>query len=79
LRVQLREWNTAGAFDHEPELKERIEQFVNKDYTYFTGTEFLNNELNEMHNVINDSWSTINDFIFLKFKELLQAQLAYLN
>jgi Zn-dependent protease with chaperone function len=79
LRVQLREWNTTGAFDHEPELKERIEQFVNKDYTYFTGTEFLNNELNEMHNVINDSWSTINDFIFLKFKELLQAQLVYLN
>jgi Zn-dependent protease with chaperone function len=79
LRVQLREWSAAGAFDHEPELKERIAQFVNKDYTYFTGTEFLNNELNEMHNIITDSWAAINDFIFLKFKELLQAQLLYLN
>lgn len=79
LRVQLKEWSAAGAFEHEPELKERIAQFVYTDYTYFTGTEFLNNELNEMHNVVNDSWSAINDFIYLKFKELLQAQLLYLN
>jgi hypothetical protein len=60
-------------------VKEQIEQFVNKNYTYFTGTEFLNNELNEMHNIVNESWSAINDFIFLKFKELLQVQLPYLN
>jgi Zn-dependent protease with chaperone function len=79
LRTLLNKWMGAGAFDHEPELKNQILQFVHKDYTYFTGTEFLNNELNEMHNVVNESWSAINDFIFLQFKKLLQTQLPYLQ
>ncbi|OQP64716.1 hypothetical protein A3860_18310 [Niastella vici] len=79
LKVLLGKWMTAGAFDNSPVLKEQIQQFQHKDYAYFTGKEFLNDELNELHRIINESWSAINKFNFRKFKGLLQAQLPYLN
>lgn len=79
LKRYLRQWMNAGAYDHSAVLKEKVQQFLDGSFTYFTGTEFYNNELNELHNVINESWRAINNYLFRKFKSLLQAQLVYLN
>jgi Zn-dependent protease with chaperone function len=75
----LRQWMVTGAFDYSLVLKEKVQHFIDSRYTYFTGTEFYNNELNDLHGIINESWRAINDHIFRKFKSLLQAQLVFLN
>jgi len=79
LKSYLRDWMAAGAFSHSTILKGKVTNFIDSSYSYFSGTEFFNNELNEMHNVINESWHAINAQIFRRFKSLLQAQLPYLN
>ncbi|THU33490.1 hypothetical protein FAM09_25415 [Niastella caeni] len=78
-KKHIRQWITAGAFDYSPVLKEKVQKFLDSQYVYFSRNEFYNNELNELHNLANESWSAINDFVFRKFKSLLQAQLPYLN
>jgi len=79
LKVYLKNWMEAGAFDNSPLFKERVQQFRDSSYTYFSDREFLNNELNDLQHVITESWGDINDHIFRKFKNLLQAQQVYLN
>jgi Zn-dependent protease with chaperone function len=75
-KQNLRQWMAAGAFDYSAVLKDRVQQFLNGQYEYFTGKEFLNNELNELQYVVNESWRAISNFIFRKFKGLLQLQLT---
>jgi Zn-dependent protease with chaperone function len=79
LKVYLRNWQQAGAFEASSVLKEKVQQFCNSQYAYFSEKEFFNNELNELQRVVIESWTAINDLIFQKFKSLLQVQQAYLD
>ncbi|AEW01757.1 hypothetical protein A4D02_07060 [Niastella koreensis] len=78
LKVYLKTWMESGAFDHSHTFKGRVQQFINSSYTYFSDREFFNNELNELQQVSTESWGDINEHIFRKFKNLLQAQQVYL-
>lgn len=71
----LKRWLAAGAFDHDPEEKNRTEKFVQSNYEYFSGTSFFENELSELNGLCNESWSCVNVFLFEKFKAILESQL----
>lgn len=79
FKRKLQYWIEEDAFAAEPALIVRIKKFVESDYAYFGETSFFENELQEMHSLCNESWVTLSNFIFRKFKGILVKQLSYLN
>jgi Zn-dependent protease with chaperone function len=75
----LRTWLPAGAFDNSPALKQKVQQFLQSNYAYFSDKQFFNNELNELHNTAAEAWQAVNEFLFRKFKGLLEVQVAFID
>jgi Zn-dependent protease with chaperone function len=71
----LKRWLALGVFDQEAEEKKQIEKFADSNYVYFSGTSFFEGELGELNRLCNASWSSVNTFLFGKFKSILAAQL----
>jgi hypothetical protein len=74
FKEHLRTWLASGAFDDSQHLKEDIQKFLQSNYVYFSGQDFFNNELDDLHRLGNESWNQINHFLFRKFKSLLEMQ-----
>jgi Zn-dependent protease with chaperone function len=69
----LKYWLAAGAFD--AETRASAEKFIASDYRYFAANSFFENELTELNDLSNDSWTAITHFLFNQFKTILEFQL----
>ena len=74
LKDDLKYWLAAGAFDDEIELKEEIKKFLDADYQYFFGQNFLENELNDLSRIVQESWNGIYNHNFSQFKTITEIQ-----
>jgi len=79
LKGTLAQWLQKSAFDNNQPLKEKITQFSNAQYQYFSGSSFFSNELGDIHQVINSSLDELNNFQFRNFKRILEYQLTLLQ
>ena len=76
IKPMLERWTKDGAFDLAPIYKTEVQAFLSKNFEYFSGESFFNEELNTMHMILNEGWRHINDFQFRKLKEILEMQAA---
>jgi len=74
LKEGWRLWLSAGVFEKDIELRERIKKFLSADYQYFANNSFFEQELNELNHLIQESWNSINNFIFSSFKSITEMQ-----
>jgi hypothetical protein len=63
------------AFSKDPELLAKATKFINSNYAYFGTSSFFENELQTLHSLSNESWNAISNFMFAKFKAILEKQL----
>ena len=75
LKKKMQEWLNIGIYNDDPAGKNKIEKFISSNYEYFSGSSFFDNELAELNQLCNESWVAVNDFLFLKFKTMLEKQL----
>ena len=71
----LKYWLSVDAFTLDLETKAAAGKFITSDYKYFGANSFFENELIELNKLCNDSWSSVNNFLFLQFKSILELQL----
>ena len=76
FKKQMQDWLSEGICDENPSGKTRIELFIAGNYEYFSGKEFLENELTELNELCNESWTMVNVFLFRKFKSILERQVT---
>jgi Zn-dependent protease with chaperone function len=79
FKTELNEWMAAGAFESDAALKPSVQKFLSSEYQYFSGTTFFDNELNELNNLVRDSWNCINGYVFSLFKAIAETQASILN
>jgi Zn-dependent protease with chaperone function len=75
MKPLLRLWNAQGLFDTDELLKSKVKNFVDADYRYFVKSSFLDNELNTLHQVINETPVLLTIAQSKSFKDILQLQL----
>ena len=78
FRQDLAAWTAAGAFAGNEALKAKAESFAAKDYQYFDGATFMENELKELNELMSESWSAVCRFLFEEFKSILITQASLL-
>ena len=71
----LKYWLSVDAFTLDLETKAAADKFITSDYKYFGANSFFENELIELNKLCSDSWSSVNNFLFLQFKSILELQL----
>jgi hypothetical protein len=78
LKTQLRILTDDGIITKEgnSKLYNTIEQFMNRNYSYYVNGKFMNDELEELSSVAIQSAHVLNDYRFKQYKQLLEAQLA---
>lgn len=74
----LKDWMEQNAFIIDPATKEKAEKFCQADYRYFDGESFFDTELHELHQLCNESWVAVNNFLFIQFKKILEYQVKYI-
>lgn len=77
FKRNLNAWIELNAFAREPETDKKIKDFISSSYAYFSGSSFFDNELLELNTISNQSWAAVNNFLFEKFKSILEMQLKY--
>ena len=75
LKSLINEWMQKGAFDNNNQLKEKLKQFSSVQYQFFANNSFFNNELGDIHQIVNGSVSELSNFQFMNFKKILEYQL----
>ncbi|MGN6439167.1 MAG: M48 family metallopeptidase [Agriterribacter sp.] len=60
-------------------LREQLESFIGKQYVYFVGGTFNNNELEELDILLRRVAAEWNEYKFSCYKKLLEDQLRYMN
>ena len=78
FKKDLAGWMETEAFNSDPSLKKKIENFIAGDYVYFHDNAFLDAELMQLNEICNESWVCVNDFLSRKFKTILKLQLKYI-
>lgn len=73
----LRKWQSKGAFSHDDQFTEKVNDFLSKDYTYFSNQSFFDSELNDLLDISRKSWEYVNEFQFNKFKTILELRLGF--
>ena len=58
-----------------PGLRERMQKFVEGDWAYFVGNEFMNHELDELRELAIAVAGVFNDYQFFVYKRMLEEQL----
>jgi Zn-dependent protease with chaperone function len=79
IKQELQFWLDNGVFNTDTELKRKAEKFNNTDYQYFSGSNFFDNELAELNEVMQSGWNSISIFIFSLFKTIVQTQASLLD
>ena len=70
----LRKWRRDAIPDSHP-LAKKINLYLGKEYTYFSGNSFFESELAELDSICRESWDQISNYLFDRFKIILQTQL----
>jgi Zn-dependent protease with chaperone function len=78
LKKKMKDWLSLDIYDENPSGKMKLEKFIQSNYEYFTGSSFFENELAELNELCNESWAAVNNFLFRKFKSILEIQLTLL-
>ena len=76
LKKKMQDWLALNIYDEDPVGKMKIEKFIKSNYEYFSGNSFFESELAELNELCNESWATVNNFLFRKFKFILETQLT---
>jgi len=79
LKESLEEWLKMGIGATDGAITQSIRQFISSDYAYFYDTTFMDNELLQLHHLVNESWGAVNMVLFLRLKHLLNRQLSGLS
>ena len=79
LKERLTGWLALNAFDDDADTKLLVGDFVNTRHTYFSDSGFLERQLVMLNDVIHRGWSSVNQYIFMQFKLILESQLSYLD
>lgn len=74
LRTHLKKWLERHVFSNDQELWRHIKKFINEERTYFNGTTFFDSEWQDLNRACNEGWNAVNNFIFEKFKTILEMQ-----
>lgn len=78
LKEILSQWMEKNAFEKNIPLEERVSKFLQTNYQYFSDTSFFDNELDDIHYLVNNGLDEINSFQFRNFKRILEFQLGLL-
>ena len=78
LKGWLKRWLAVNAFILNPDAQTKAEKFIESGYRYFKDSSFFENELRELHAICNESWTAVNNHLFLQFKSILEMQLQYI-
>jgi len=79
FKRNLNAWIELNAFDREPDTDKKIKNFISSSNAYFSGSSFFDNELLELNTISNQSWAAVNNFLFEKFKFILELQLRCID
>lgn len=74
FKEKLGEWMRVGAFDSNPSLKQKINQFIGANYFYFSNDQFFETELADLNQIAVEGWQYIYEFMFIRLKKLLSEQ-----
>lgn len=79
FKNELDVWKDMGVFKLQPGMHGRVTDFISSTCVYFHDNHFLDEELSGLHSMCTESWKMVNEFIFEKYKKILQDQLRYKN
>jgi hypothetical protein len=74
----LKGWLGLGVFEDGHE-KIKIEKFIATNYEYFSGTTFFDTELADLNSICNESWNSINSYLFDRFRKILEFQVELIS
>ena len=77
FKNELEEWKKMGVFVTQHEMQGRVNNFISSTHVYFHDDHFLEEELSGLHTMCTESWKMVTEFIFEKFKKILQDQLQF--
>ena len=77
FKNELEEWKKMGVFATQHEMQGRVNNFISSTHVYFHDDHFLEEELSGLHTMCTESWKMVTEFIFEKFKKILQDQLQF--
>ncbi|HZI00749.1 MAG TPA: hypothetical protein VEX63_06355, partial [Flavisolibacter sp.] len=72
----LKKWKERKVFDRDAGLAEKVNKFLTNDYAYFYESSFMENELSDLNEVVQQAWSCISDHLFVQFKSITEKQAA---
>jgi Zn-dependent protease with chaperone function len=79
LKPMLGNWLQQGLYDTYPELKSKVENFVQATFVYFNNPSFMDAELGTLHRLVNETPALVARAQFRSFKALLCYQLEIYN
>lgn len=74
FKKALKEWVALGVFEKDAVVLSSVEKFLQTDYAYFSGTEYFENELNDLSHLVQDSWGCIFPWVEQKFRSIVVRQ-----
>lgn len=77
FKEQLRNW--MPRFTTNQDLQSSIEKFIATDYQYFHEDSFFDNELQDLHRLMSDSWDEVNEYLFVRFRKISEKQLEIIG
>lgn len=78
LKRRLNEWIEIGVFANDPETMSNVKKFIASNAVYFSGNSFFETEIADLNNTCNESWNAVSNFLFEKFKTILEIQAGFL-
>jgi len=75
FKKELQQWHDRGVFGQDKTGEEQVRKYLRADYVYFSGNSFFETELAELDAVCRNSWAAVHNWMFGKFKNLLEVQL----
>jgi Zn-dependent protease with chaperone function len=73
----LKKWRKLDFIPDSHPLAQKIDNYLSKEYAYFGGRIFLETELADLDSICRESWDQITNFLFDRFKRILQTQLEF--
>jgi Zn-dependent protease with chaperone function len=79
LKPMVKKWLQQGIYSTNTELHNKVENFVQADYRYFSNPSFFDTELGTLHNLVIETPALLAAVQFKSFKDLLMYQLDVYN
>lgn len=79
FKAALADWLQDGAFSRSPELQVQAEKFLQSRPLYFSASGFIEPEIMELNGLARAAWEAVDEFLFLRFRSLLEIQAGLLE